>query len=190
LTFGDARIPERVWSKITVDSDGHWIWNGVIAGSPQIRWKVEGTFKTVSVRRVLFEFANGPTTAPAIGGCRCECVNPAHAIAGSSAEITAKWKQSQDSSRCKRGHVLAEVGTYVRIVKGKRVASCRRCWLERQKERNDARYLKRLRRMSPERRASFIRRSAAIRRAWRTGARRCRDGSLSVVAIAAAEAST
>lgn len=174
VNLDDERFPPRLWSKVVV-SDGHWLWTGTIAGCPQIRWKVDGVFKTVSVRRLLFEAATG-TTAPAIGGCRVDCVNPAHAIGATHEELARRWNAAQDRTRCKHGHLLAEVGVYLRIVEGRTVRSCRRCWLDRSKAQAEAKFVRNMRRASPARRRELTRRRAGGVKAWVT--RRAREAML------------
>lgn len=180
IEFGDERIPQRIWSKITI-SDGHWLWTGAIAGVPQTRWKVDGVQKTVSVRRILFELATG-TTAPAIGGCRCECVNPAHAVAGTAAEVAASWDSKQDRTKCVAGHVLGEVGIYFSTVRGRKVRKCSACHAIHTAAKRDKRRRRRLASMSPERREKFLRKSETQRRLWASGAVRRRDGSITPLA--------
>src|SRR5262249_34029705 len=56
IGFGDARIPARVWDKLVVDPVSQcWNWIGCFASQPQVRWKVDGKWKAMNVRRV---FAN------------------------------------------------------------------------------------------------------------------------------------
>ena len=187
MIFGDPRIPDRIWSKILVAPNGCWIWMGAFSHAPQVRWKVDGHHKTVNVRRVLFELDRGPA-GEAIGAeCTLRCVRPEHVYAGSHREVCVRSSRARHGdpaqrTTCRRGHLLADVGVYRRTIGGRKVRSCRECWALKEKTKRDKRYMRRLARMSPERRATYIRRAAAQRAAWRDGRRRRPDGTLAVTA--------
>ena len=99
IQIGDRRLPERFWDKvIPVPESGCWFWLGAISGGPQFRWKVDGRWKVVGVKRLLFELAHGPTSADAIGGCNVACVHPDHQVAGSPREVRGSPGPSAASS--------------------------------------------------------------------------------------------
>jgi hypothetical protein len=167
MIFGDDRLPIRIWEKIAVDQDGCWIWRGTFAGHPQTRWKVDGAFKTVSVRRVIYEAAHGPCDLPVIGGCKLACVNPLHVKPFARGELEKKRAAERRPTVCRHGHVLAEVGVYLGKVKGGRVVShCRVCAHAGSRVWAEKRRLRRVRRMSPARREEYERRRVAGLKAW------------------------
>lgn len=187
IALGDARIPPRIWDKITVDADGCWIWTGTYASAPQTRWKIDGQQKTVNVRRVFYLVTHGgPPPLNAFGGCKSHCVNPAHVKNARSQDLSKEWfEQSSKRTHCKNGHEFAVVGAYEYEAnrsdrKPKRYRVCRLCHALRMKATAAKKRRRRLARMSPARRQRFLMLSKRQAEIWRAGKRRTHDGQLSV----------
>lgn len=186
MRYGDPRLPARLWEKI-VCQDDHWIWLGAIAGGPQIRWQIGGSSKTVSVRRILFEALHGPQSARSIGGCDRMCVNPAHAVAGTPQDVTAKWRELHPWIVCPHGHVLAEVGFYVTRYTNRQGLAlvrrhCRACHSLHVLAKTRLQRAARARSLPPAKRRAYLKRSREMERRWREGERRCQDGAPAITA--------
>ena len=101
MLFGDERLPERIWSRITVTSGGCWLWSGAlnVGGYP-----VAGFGKKVFI---LHRYIRG-LLEPLWKGSHCDhlcrvprCVNPAH-----TEQVSAKANQNRGlgSVKGKRTH--------------------------------------------------------------------------------------
>lgn len=173
MNFGDERIPKRVWNKIQIDADGHWLWTGAFSGVPQTRITVaHRESRVISVRRWLFETAFAPTARPvAVGGCLLTCVNPDHVrgfdhAGGPRAAQAAKSRPNH----CPRGHEYTEENVY--SYEERRI--CKTCTRTRHNDGQRKRRLAQLSTMQPARRQQAVRRSMRVAKSWET--RRARYG--------------
>lgn len=180
MNFGDSRVPQRVWNKITVDEFGHWQWTGAHSGHPQVRITLEPfVYRTVNVRRILFEIAHGAQPIEHVfGGCERGCVNPDHLISATYSELrTIQEATKPERTHCPHGHDLRVVGVYINNSGGRRSASreCRSCRHARTRRRHGEIRQQHVDRMDVDQQAQAAIRSDRSMRGWET--RRRNQGS-------------
>lgn len=142
LSYGDERIPERIWAKIQVAGSGCWIWQGATGGSSTHRYGVavlDGKLRLVHrhmyhVFVAPLEFIPGQRTESHVHHeCRVtRCVNPDHLKLLSVAEHIGQWHR--DKTHCPAGHPYAE-HEYERPTGAR---DCRKCAGLRAKEKRNA----------------------------------------------------
>ena len=103
----DDRLPERFWSKITVDPITRcWLWTAALTSRGYGSWS-DGV-KVRSTHRVTFEAFNGPIPDGLTVDHLClvkRCCNPAHLEAVTQAENARRWLAGL--THCKYGHPLS-----------------------------------------------------------------------------------
>lgn len=127
-------LPARMASKVTIDTNGCWIWAGAVQSRGYACLGVGGRVQLG--HRVAYESLIGPI-APGMTIdhlCRVKrCLNPGHMEVVSRGDNTLRYYASRDS--CKRGHRYTEANTYV-TSRGTR--ECRTCRAEQVRKRNAA----------------------------------------------------
>lgn len=85
LEFGDPRLPARFWEKVTVASNGCWLWTGAHATEGYGYFRVgshrDGSRRNLRAHRVTYELLHSeiPEGLEPDHLCRRPaCVNPAH----------------------------------------------------------------------------------------------------------------
>lgn len=108
VEFGDARLPERFWNKVTFAPTGCWLWTGAANGSGGYG-VVRVAGRDLGAHRVFYDALVGP--APCwqhidhLCGVR-RCVNPAHLEPVTAAENVRRgqgtrlsWEDVRDIRR-------------------------------------------------------------------------------------------
>lgn len=137
VPFGDSRLPDRFWAKVTVAESGCWIWTGAKPGttgygSYMVR---KGTMR--GAHRVAYEALVAPIPRPLVIDHLCRvplCVNPAHLEPVTQRENTIRGATGS-ATHCKRGHLFDDANT-LRTKAGHR--SCRACHTASQVDRYKA----------------------------------------------------
>lgn len=145
MKFGDARLPERFWTKcIPEPNSGCWLWFGcLVRGYGQIH-AVSG--KRVKAHRLSYEVLAGPIPDGLVLDHRvCQtpcCVNPAHLEPVTPHENMLRGKaptaHNARKTHCAKGHPYDEANTYV-SKKGRECRECHRVWGRERPERVAAR---------------------------------------------------
>lgn len=81
MTFGDSRMPDRIWAKIEPEpNSGCWLWSGYIR--PDGYGSVKAKGRMLLAHRYVYESLIGPITKPTLDHrCRVRsCVNPNHLV--------------------------------------------------------------------------------------------------------------
>lgn len=136
--FGDARLPERFWSKVEVYGTC-WMWTGCLDRSGYGRFGLHRS--NVSSHRLAYESLVG-----AIGEglqidhlCRVRrCVNPSHLEPVTLQENIRRGdtgKTQRSKTHCIHGHPFDGDNLYVNPSSGHR--TCRKCRSHRQRARLD-----------------------------------------------------
>ena len=108
MQFGDARLPERFWEKVTPEpNSGCWLWvAGEVGGTGYGKFWTAG--KTERAHRVSFAAANGAVPDGLILDHLCRtrcCVNPEHLDATTHRENQHRSPlTSAGKTHCRRGH--------------------------------------------------------------------------------------
>lgn len=105
-TFGDASLPIRFWSKVTVDTgSGCWLWTGAATSTGYGSTLWEG--RAQSTHRVAYMVLTGKAIPDGLTLdhlCRAKrCVNPAHLEPVTSGENTMRRWNSHEGL-CAKGH--------------------------------------------------------------------------------------
>jgi hypothetical protein len=139
VAWGDSRLPQRFWSKTSIQADGCWRW---VAATTRGYGSYRHNNRLTQAHRAAYTVLVGPIPGTSPAGltvdhlCRNRsCVNPAHMELVSRGEntmrgdsLTAKNKQK---THCSRGHEYTLANTYLPS-DGKRY--CRACNRIRNKE--------------------------------------------------------
>jgi len=110
VTFGDPRLPARIWAKTKVSKSGCWLWQGTQRSGYGLCGFNGST--SASVHRVAYQQLVGPITEETIDHlCRVRrCLNPAHLEPVSGKENTLRGfgitARNARKKRCKHGHRL------------------------------------------------------------------------------------
>lgn len=116
----DPRLPERFWNKLTIGSNGCWLWSGqhVPLGYGQIGFFVNKKTKNVYVHRLTYETFVGPIPDKYQLDHLCRvpnCCNPQHLEPVTVSEnqrrgIRGAMHRAMASTRthCKYGHAWSE----------------------------------------------------------------------------------
>ena len=112
MTFGDDRLPERFWAKVSVQMDGCWVWTGALNQCGY------GNFKhpfSKLAHRVSYRMLRGSIDAGLVLDHLCRvrsCVNPEHLRAVTHADNMlapgSQWPAAihATKTKCPRGHRL------------------------------------------------------------------------------------
>jgi hypothetical protein len=142
LTYGDPRIPPRIWRKIIINAGDCWLWQGASGGSaPPHRYGVaqlDGKLRLV--HRWIYDTFVAPVDRDTGRGRSkdhvhhvCEtpmCVNPAHLELMTVQEHIGQWHR--DKTHCPQGHEYSGANLYIKP-EGWRV--CRACQRERRRKK-------------------------------------------------------
>ncbi len=80
VTFGDARLPARFWSKVQPDDSGCWLWTASLSTPGYGQYGI-GASRPHSAHRVAFKALVGPIPEGLQIDHTCcvrRCVNPDH----------------------------------------------------------------------------------------------------------------
>lgn len=152
ISFGDKRLPDRFWSKVSVEPSGCWEWTGARTSFGYGQIRVSG--KAMLAHRMMAEIAYGPGGDQyALHSCdNPPCVNPGHLRWGSARDNVQDAIQRQrlipgmkqlQKTHCPEGHEYSEDNTYI-TKSGAR--TCRECyranwrkWNSKRRERGPVR---------------------------------------------------
>lgn len=151
--YGDTRLPQRFWAKVTVDpATGCWVWTAAKApngyGKVQAGSRRDGTRHIRSAHRFAYEALMGPVPEGKQLDHLCRvraCVNPAHMEPVTNRENTMRGAlpanmrarggaHNRAKTHCRNGHPYSEANTYV--YKNQRY--CRACNNEQTRRRRPA----------------------------------------------------
>jgi hypothetical protein len=143
-TFGDQRVPQRIWERVVEDESGCWLWQALINTNGYGAVTIDG--RSWGAHRFMCTALVGDirTGLHLDHLCRVRhCCNPAHLEPVTPAENirrgeTGKWQA--DKTHCPAGHEYAEENTYRTTRKtGRKAGSveriCKTCVRERQANR-------------------------------------------------------
>ena len=139
MIIGDARLPERFWSKVRIDADGCWLWAASIKPNGYGQYAVNR--RPRYAHRISYEALVG-----GIGDgleidhlCRVRsCVNPNHLEAVTHSVNVSRRPSSRISAPiyCKRGHPVFGSNMRVTIRRdGREYRECRECRADGQRVR-------------------------------------------------------
>ena len=140
--FGDARLPERFWSKVDVDETGCWLWSAVTNpdgyGMYWLAGRMRGAHRVAyaSLVRPLPDWSPGALVIDHL--CRVRrCVNPAHLELVSSRTNTLRGEtlaaEQVTRTHCPFGHPL-EPGNLVAADARRGGRTCLTCSRRRARE--------------------------------------------------------
>lgn len=112
--FGDNRLPERFWDKVSVEPNtGCWLWTAYCNPTGYGRYSIQGRL-FLSHRVAFFSMLSLRPEASLVLDHKCRqrsCVNPAHLE-----QVTQKENMNRGlhatKTHCKRGHLFDEANTY------------------------------------------------------------------------------
>jgi hypothetical protein len=133
VEFGDSRVPERIWAKLTVADTGCWLWSGGTGGKAPFSYGVaQLDGKLRSVHRWMYgAICSQPTDDEHVHHV-CEvtlCCNPAHLVTMPISQHMGM--RNRNRTHCPKGHPYSGDNLQVRA-NGWRV--CRHCNNARQRE--------------------------------------------------------
>lgn len=128
VAFGDERLPERIWRRLTVAPDGCWIWSGaLVKGYGYVHFDGRHRY----VHRLLYhELVRPVLDNEDVHHERCRetrCANPAHMEPQDRREH--RGHGARDRTHCPKGHPLSGPNVYHR--KDRPGRECRACRRER-----------------------------------------------------------
>ena len=138
IDFGDLRIPQRMWNKVSIADDGCWNWTGAnsgkgVSGGYGATWLNGRLFKA---HRAFYILAYGEPPAGLVFDHICRnhaCVNLKHLRLVTNKENvlsgTSMVAENKKKTICLRGHSL--VGENAHPYRGHRY--CKTCRRERQR---------------------------------------------------------
>lgn len=164
LQFGDARVPRRIWKKISVEATGDWMWRGGKTrdgyGYVSINGKV-----SKSLHRYFYEVGKGPILSGLEIDHLCSrraCCNPEHLEAVTHAQNMARGlggAVNAAKTHCLRGHEFDSVSR-----RGQRLCSiCRKMSADLRRKRMFAERGEDLQRYNEAQRKSALRRYRKIK---------------------------
>lgn len=130
------RLPIRVQKKITIQSNGCWLWTGAKTstgyGHLAVGSRTDGSRRYVKAHRFVYEALRGPIDSEVLDHlCRTPlCVNPWHLDAVTNRTNVARGVGHGHERNCPNGHPYSPDNTYVN--RGKRF--CRTCRRDRNAE--------------------------------------------------------
>jgi hypothetical protein len=101
--FGDPRLPERFWEKVSVcEESGCWLWTGATTrrGYGLFRWQR----KTVKSHRLIYSLMVAPVSARLEIDHQCHqraCSNPTHLRLATHQQNMQNMRSGRGSSGCK-----------------------------------------------------------------------------------------
>lgn len=132
IAFGDPRLPERFWSKVSVNETGCWVWTAKVRhGYGQFSLKVNGRELSPRAHRHSYAVLVGPIPEGLHLDHLCRvrsCVNPAHLEAVTQAENNRRAAAAR--THCPAGHPFSEPNIYF----SKRGRQCRTCRRDRNRQ--------------------------------------------------------
>ena len=142
---GIDAVPERIWSKLVVTSNGCWEWTGASTlGYGRVHWGERSSSKLV--HRVVFALATG-REAPEVLDHLCRntlCCNPAHLDPVSQAENIRRGNWGANSAalqraktHCPNGHEFTTENTYIPPSTSPKQRQCRTCRLATKRRYNE-----------------------------------------------------
>jgi len=146
-----ADLPSRWQRRITVDSNGCWIWNGT-RDTKDYGAIYSGCKRRVPAHRVIYVFLMGPIPEGKLLDHLCRvhpCVNPAHLEPVSNKENVLRGISfaavNAQKSHCSNGHEFTDGNTYRRTDGTRDCRICRSTKKKEQNERTKARHAERKR---------------------------------------------
>lgn len=154
-TFGDSRLPERFWAKVSVAESECWMWSGEVNANGYGRYWVVPKEDREVAHRVAYEALVGPIPDGMVldhechtrdgsctGGNDClhrRCVNPAHLAPVTPVENMQRGVQAR-RTHCPQGHEYTPDNTYLRKdrVNGTQ-RQCRACTIARARRQEEHR---------------------------------------------------
>jgi hypothetical protein len=152
VNFGDPRLPERFWSKVSpCPMSGCWLWTAAAGRLAYGRIGVGsrrpgGGRGTRQTHRLAYETLVGPTSMMLDHLCRVTlCCNPLHLEPVSNQENSRRGncgKKTGELQRakthCPSGHEYSEENTRVNVAGERECKECRRAASARYRERKRA----------------------------------------------------
>lgn len=112
LRYGDDRLPENFWSRVSEDSSGCWLWTGAQKGKGYANvWhnKRDDYGHRVAYRELVGEIPAGLVIDHL---CRNRlCVNPQHMEPVTNRENLVRGVRFEPPTHCKRGHEMTQENT-------------------------------------------------------------------------------
>lgn len=144
VSLGDARLPERFWTKVKVGAGDCWLWTAAIDRDGYGHWDHEVSNR---VHRVAYWILVGPIPAGLVMDHLCRvrnCVNPAHLRAVTNREnLSAPGSLSTvagpTATHCIRGHRLG-LPNISAVLAAKGYRTCRACSMAYSKRRIAAKH--------------------------------------------------
>jgi len=149
--FGDARLPDRFWSKCMPEpNSGCWLWFGQATpkGYGQLGFQSRKVRRNVYAHRLAYVVLVSaiPNGMQIDHLCRnARCCNPAHLepvtpreniLRGDGPRITRERHAS--ITHCRQGHPFDEENTHLtRHRDGRRSRQCKQCWRREERRKRE-----------------------------------------------------